>query len=354
MHIVNIMFSRSGGGIEQAFVDYCVGLSERGQKVTAILYPDSVAHGLLRDANANVDIVPLKNWSEWDIFAMFRLRKILLQMSPDCIIAHANRAYSLAEKAVGGKIPVIAVAQNYSTRRFTDADAVFTTTHDLISHLVQQGVSEERVFHIPNMIRCSELPHRPARRDVPVIGTMGRFVLKKGFDTYITALEILKNRGYEFKAILGGSGDEEAHLKEQARVSGLTDILSFPGWILDKKAFYTGIDIFCLPSLHEPFGIVLLEAFTHGAAVVSTDSEGPRDIITPNYDALMIEKANPEALANALEQLLRDPALADKLAANAFAKTKTRYTIEAVCERIEQAVQKILIGQMTAGIKKAA
>jgi glycosyltransferase involved in cell wall biosynthesis len=354
MHIVNIMFSRGGGGIEQAFVDYCVGLSERGHKVTAIVYPGAVAEDLLQQTYAAVDIIPMKNWSEWDIFAMFRLRKILSQIAPDCIIAHANRAYSLAEKAIKGKFPLVAVAQNYSTRRFTDADAVFTTTHDLISHLVQQGVTEERVFHIPNMIRCTELPHRPVRRDPPIIGTMGRFVTKKGFDTYIAALEILKNRGYEFKAILGGSGDEEAKLKEQARTSGLTDILSFPGWVQDKKAFYTGIDIFCLPSLHEPFGIVLLEAFTYGAAVVSTDSEGPRDIITPNYDALMIEKANPEALANSLEQLLRDPALADKLAANAFAKTKTRYTIEVVCERVEQAVQKILISQMAANTRKAA
>lgn len=342
MHIVNMMFSRGGGGIEQAFVDYCVGLSERGHQVTALVYPGSVAEGLLKDTGADVAIKHVRNFSEWDIFAARRIRKMMKKLQPDCIIAHANRAYSLARMAIKGKVPLVAVAQNYKTRRFTDADAVFTTTHDLISHLAQQGVKEENIYHIPNMIRCFELPHREMRHDPPVIGTMGRFVAKKGFDTYITALEILKARGHEFRAVLGGSGELEGKLKQQAQDAGLLEVLSFPGWVEDKKAFYTRIDIFCLPSLHEPFGIVLLEAFVNGATVVTTDSEGPRDIITPNYDALMVEMGNAEAMANALEKLLKDPGLADKLAANAFAKAQTNYTIEVVCERVEKALEKIL------------
>ncbi|MGE3714501.1 MAG: glycosyltransferase, partial [Alphaproteobacteria bacterium] len=259
MHIVNIMFSRCGGGIEQAFVDYCVGLSERGHTVTAVVYPGSVAEGLLKDTGADVAIEQIRNFSEWDIFAAARLKKLLLKLAPDCVIAHANRAYSLSKKAIKGRIPLIAVAQNYSTRRFSDADAVFTTTHDLMSHLAQQGISESKIFHIPNMIRCRELPHREMRHDPPVIGTMGRFVAKKGFDTYIAALKILNDRGHEFRAILGGSGELEAALKSQAHNAGLMQVLSFPGWVEDKKSFYTKIDIFCLPSLHEPFGIVLLE-----------------------------------------------------------------------------------------------
>ncbi|MGE3714056.1 MAG: glycosyltransferase, partial [Alphaproteobacteria bacterium] len=78
------------------------------------------------------------------------------------------------------------------------------------------------------------------------------------------------------------------------------------------------------------------------ATVVTTDSEGPRDIITPNYDALMIEKSNAEAMANAIEKLLTDTALSDKLAANAFAKAQTNYTIEVVCEKVEKALEAML------------
>jgi glycosyltransferase involved in cell wall biosynthesis len=342
MRIVNIMFSRIAGGVEQAFVDYCEGLRDRGHQVTAMVYPGAAVHGQL--LNLSIHTVAMRNFGEWDMFAINRLRKHLQALNPDIVIAHSNRAYALAKKAVGGTYPLAAVAQNYSTKRITaDAEAVMTTTADLVAHIVKQGVPEERVFHIPNMVRCSELPHRGERNIPPVIGTMGRFVTKKGFDVYIDALKILKDRGYQFRAVLGGDGIEGPKLKKQAQAAGLTEeILYFPGWIEDKKAFYSHIDIFCLPSHHEPFGIVLLEAFTYGAPVVATDSEGPQDIITPNYDALIVKKGDSVGMADAIAKLLDDVHLADSLAANAFAKTKTRYSTDVVAERIEQAAASII------------
>lgn len=340
MHIVNVMFSRGGGGIEQAFVDYCEGLRARGNAVTAVIYPGAVVQAQLE--KLDVSIITMRNLGEWDPIATYRLRKQLEGLKADIVIAHANRAYALIQRALGGIIPVVAVAQNYSTRRFTEADAVFTTTHDLIAHLVAQGVPENRIHHIPNMVKCRELPHRNPRHDPPIIGTMGRFVAKKGFDIFIDALSILKERNYEFKAILGGTGEEGDALKEKSRAAGLNGILSFPGWIEDKKGFYTHVDMFCLPSLHEPFGIVLLEAFTHGAPVIATDSEGPRDIITPNYDALIVKMGSASELAEAMAKLLDNAQLADELAANAFAKAKMRYSLEVVCQKIEQSCKDIL------------
>jgi glycosyltransferase involved in cell wall biosynthesis len=340
MHIVNIMFSRGSGGIEQAFVDYCEGLRDRGHQVTAIVYPGAAVHHQL--LTLSIPVITLRNFSEWDIFAALKLRKHLQRLSPDIIIAHANRAWSLAHWANGDRFPLVGVAHNYNTRRLTKAKAVFAITRDLIHHLTQQGIPEDRIFHIPNMIRCHELPQRNVRNSPPVIGTMGRFVKKKGFNVYIEALRQLKERGYRFQAVLGGDGEEAAALKKQTAEAGLEHILTFPGWIQDKKQFYTYTDIFCLPSLHEPFGIVLLEAFVFGAAVVATDSEGPRDIITPNYDALIAPMNDAAKLADALAKLLDDEKLANDLAANGFVKAKMRYSMEVVCERIEEALKKII------------
>lgn len=339
MHIVNIMFARGGGGIEQASVDYCQGLKERGHKVTAIVYPGAVVHEQL--LKLSIPTVTLKNISEWDFIAMWRLKRRLAALAPDAVIAHANRAYRLSKFACRGICPLVGVAQNYSTRRFRRAEAMFTTTRDLVRHLARQGIPEDRIFLIPNMVDCHALPQRESRNRPPVIGTMGRFVAKKGFDIYIEALKQLKERGYKFKAVLGGGGAEEEKLKRQTAQAGLEDILTFPGWIQDKRLFYSHLDIFCLPSLHEPFGIVLLEAFTFGAPVVATDSEGPRDFITPNYDALVVPKGNANALAGALAKLLDDEKLAADLAANAFVKVKTRYSMEVVAGKIEEALLKI-------------
>ena len=222
------------------------------------------------------------------------------------------------------------------------ADGVFAITHDVMRFLMEQGIAEECIFLIPNMIKCDALPVRNKRGEVPIIGTMGRFVKKKGFEIYIDALKLLNERGYHFKAILGGDGEESARLKARAKAAGLADIVFFPGWIEDKKAFYTGIDMFCLPSLHEPFGIVLLEAFTHGTPIVTSDSEGPRDIVTPNFDALLVKNENAPELAAAMARLLDDPNLAVTLATNGFVKVKTAYSLESVSERIEKALEVIV------------
>lgn len=343
MHIVNIMFSAIAGGIEQAFVDYCEALQKRGHRVTAITHPKAAVNPQL--AALGIATISIRNFGEWDFMAVRALRHTLESLSPDVAITHTRRSFALALKANNEPVcPLVGVAHNYNkhSHRMVKADAVFTTTQDLIRFMIRQGVREDRIFHVPNMVRCQELPSHPPRQTPPVIGSMGRFVAKKGFDVYIDALALLRQRGYQFKAVLGGKGAEAKHLKRRAAKAGLGDRLSFTGWVQDKKAFYTGLDIFCLPSLHEPFGIVLLEAFTHGTPVVATDSEGPRDIITANFDALVVPIGNAAELAGAMAKLLDNPQLAGNLAANAFAKAKTRYSMESVGGQIEKALGTIV------------
>ncbi|MEZ5691605.1 MAG: glycosyltransferase family 4 protein [Rickettsiales bacterium] len=342
MRIVNIMFSKGGGGIEKAFVDYCEGLKELGNDVFAVTVPSAMVNDELMELG--IETHSINNLGEWDIFAAGSLRKLITSLQADIVIAHANRAFGLARKAIKGKIPLVGVVQNYNTRRYNEADGVFTTTRDLINTLVAQGIDENIIFHIPNMIKCLELPHRSERNNPPVIGTVGRFVAKKGFDIYIESLKILKERSVEFKAVLGGSGEEEMSLKGMADRAGLDDELEFIGWVKDKKDFYNNIDIFCLPSLHEPFGIVLLEAFNYGVPVVATDSEGPRDIITAGTDALIVEKGSAEQLADSVEILINDVSKANDLAANAFAKTRIKYSQKVVCKQIEKALERIIEG----------
>jgi len=343
MNIVNIMFSAIGGGIEQAFVDYCEGLQTRSHRVTAFTHPKAVVNAQLKALG--VETISMRNLGEYDFFAIHRLRKHLRALAPDIAITHTHRSFALAHRATPGICPLVGITHNYfaRARRLKRADAVITTTHDLINFVKKLGVPEDRIYHIPNMVRCHELPHRGEPNQPPVIGAMGRLVKKKGFDVYIEALKLLKERGYVFRAVLGGTGEEEKHLKHKATDAGLDDILTFPGWIEDKKSFYNHIDVFCLPSLHEPFGIVLLEAFVHGVPVVATDSEGPRDIITPNCDALLVKAGNASDLSAAIARLLDDAKLAADLAANAFVKAKTNYSIEGVTERIEKVLTAVIL-----------
>lgn len=331
------MLSSGSGGIEQAFLDYCEGLRERGHRVTPITLPQADVNAALKKMGLETE--HLSNSGEWDLLARWILKRMLRRLRPDVVLAQTNRAFVLAQRGTKGLCPLVGIAHNYNkrARRFVKADAVFATTHDLIRFVAEQKVAEERIFHIPNMVRCTALPQR-MKNTLPVIGSMGRLVEKKGFDIYIDALQLLKEQGYTFRAVLGGTGVEKKALKKRAVEAGLGNVLSFLNWVEDKKAFYTGLDVFVLPSHHEPFGIVLLEAFTYGTPVVSTDAEGPRDIITPNFDAVLVHKGSAIELANGMAQVLKDANFAARLATNGFVKAKTQYSIESVSERIEVAL----------------
>jgi glycosyltransferase involved in cell wall biosynthesis len=255
------------------------------------------------------------------------------------VLCHGNRAIGLALRGLSGEIPVIGVAHNYHIKkRFPRCDAVFCITRDLVEEMIHLDMRRDRLFYIPNMVRIAFVPRRTELRSPPVIGTMGRFVAKKGFDIYLHALKALKGLDVPFKAVLGGDGEEKATLQKMATEFGLDDVLTFTGWVQDKEAFYKDIDIFVLPSLHEPFGIVLIEAMGAGLPCVTTDTEGPCEIIRHQHDALLVEKAKPYHMAAALRELIENTDAACEMGYLAHLKVRDRYDIHVVEQQIERAL----------------
>lgn len=343
MHIVNAMFGCGLGGIEQAFVDYCQAITAQGHRVTAVLHPDSRIR-LQVEAVAGVELRYIRNFGAWDMLARCRLAKLMKELQADAAILHGNRAVQLMRKgAEAAGCKTVGVTHNYSLARQIGLDGFFATTEDLRGELLRLGQPAESIHAIPNMIRLQDINPKPHVRDeaVPVIGAMGRFVHKKGFAVFLDALAELRERGVVFSARLGGGGEELGALEEQASDRGLDGVLEFTGWVQDKAEFFGSIDVFCLPSLHEPFGIILLEAFAYHVPVVTADAEGPSEIATDGVDALVVAKQNAHALADALQRLLEEPALADRLV-EAAAETVQAYDLDAVGQRICTALERII------------
>ena len=88
-----------------------------------------------------------------------------------------------------------------------------------------------------------------------------------------------------------------------------------PGICHDPQQAYGRASVFCLSSRYEGFGLVLIEAMAFGLPIVSTDCEtGPRELLTPGQDALVVATGNADALAQALLTVIREPATATRLA----------------------------------------
>lgn len=334
MLIFNTMLGTGLGGIEQAFVDYTIALQFYGNDVISIIHPKSKIKAILDERN--LPYITVDNLGMYDYICVLKLRRLLKKYKPDYVITHGVRPMSLFGKA-GARIA--AVAHNYSIKRLMGASLVLTITKDLHDKFIAAGRSPDNTFIVPNMIEGDPMPTRDFR-DPVMIGTMGRFVKKKGFDDYITALRILKDRGYNFRARLGGDGEESSSLREMAK--SLDGWLEFSGWVKNKREFFSEIDIFCLSSKQEAFGIVLLEAFVTATPVVSTNCEGPIEVVTDGYDAIFAEKNNPKDLANKLEILIKDPKKARQLAENGI-ETVSKYNIFNIGAKVDTILKSKLL-----------
>lgn len=341
MRILNLMLGKHLGGIEQAALDYALALTRHHPDTAVLTVLRPGARMAARFSQHGLDAAFLPHLSWWDPMGGWRLRQLCRKFKPDIVLCHGNRALKLAAWALSGK-PVVAVAHNYQLKHAKKAYAAFGVSKDLTARLMAEGVRPDRCFHIPNLVTLPE--EREGRhgrfRTPPVIGAMGRFVAKKGFDAYLHALALLKEKGVPFTALLGGGGEEDEALRALCAELGLEGRVTFTGWVQDKRDFFDRIDVFCLPSHHEPFGIVLLEAMSEGLPVVSTMSEGPREIGADGIDMRLVPVNDPAAMAKALADFLAEPSRAQALGAVAR-KRAQEYAYPAGAARIAAALEEI-------------
>jgi len=330
------MLGRGLGGLEQALLDYSDALSRFGHEVHAVIHPEAAIRPALEARGALWHGLP--HLGAWDMIASTRLRLLLRRLSPDLSIAHGNRAMSLLRRA--GADPLIAVLPNYKMN-CRGAAAVFYPTLDLKHYAERQGVADTCLYHIPSMVDVPPLPPPRSRRQPPVIGSMGRFVAKKGFDVFILALARLRAHGAEFRAVLAGDGPERTALQHLATQHHLQGVLTFPGWVDDKPTFFASLDVFCLPSHHEPFGIVLIEAMAQAMPIVSTDSEGPSEIVHDGTDGALVPRGDLEAMARAIGRMLADPERAARFGVNAHRHARETFDLMRVGAQLDLAVRRV-------------
>jgi len=179
------------------------------------------------------------------------------------------------------------------------------------------------VVCIPNPLPFS-MPAQAAPRTGRTVLAVGRLVTAKGFDVLLRAWAEVAPQAPGWRLTIAGEGEERAALEALRDELGLGDSVTLPGIYEDVTMAYSQASIFCLSSRYEGFGLVLIEAMAFGLPIVSTDCEtGPRELLEPGCDALMVPVDQPTELARALGHLIGHPGEATALGKTAQEKART-------------------------------
>ncbi len=143
---------------------------------------------------------------------------------------------------------------------------------------------------------------------------------RKGLKTLLQSLAALNDR--KLRLLVVGGGDRQAYERRTAEL-GIMDNVSFMGNIPAPETMYLVADAFVIPSLYEPFGIVILEAMAAGVPVITSKSCGASEGMTDREHLLLLENpASVEELTEAIGLLSRDETMRRKLIAAGVEKAK--------------------------------
>lgn len=235
--------------------------------------------------------------------------------------------YDLASyhRVLGGTI-------RYIWRR---AGAVVANSEGL-GRLARATAADVPVLIIPNGVDPERFspggcpyPEGPVR-----IGVAGRLVFQKGVDVLLKALSRMPLCAHVFLDVIGDGG-AKPDLERLARELGVADRVRFLGWKTppEMPEVYRQLDAFVLPSRDEGMPNVVLEAMASGLPVVATRIAGNEELVVQGETGFLVPPEDPDALADALTTLVRDPSLRERMGSAGRTLVEDRYTWTRVAEQ---------------------
>ena len=124
-------------------------------------------------------------------------------------------------------------------------------------------------------------------------------------------------------------------MKNLSKTLGIDNIVSFRGVTNDVEKYYEASNIFILPSIFEGFGLVIIEAFRASLPVVTTNIEGPKELIINGENGFLFEPSDHKQLSAHIQQLYLSPELRNKIGKNGYLSYKGKYNMDDYAKKIE-------------------
>jgi glycosyltransferase involved in cell wall biosynthesis len=330
MRILQVMAGRNNGGAELYSTDVMLSLAAAGID-QCVAVRDS-APPFERLQRAGLRMAPEVYHGGVRLWQSLNMRRLIKREQPDIIHCWMRRAASLVPASANRRAAVVGWFGDYEKlQHFSHCSHLVGCTPDLKRYMQEHGSPEARSAYIPTFPSVDAQPaFDRARLDTPadakLLLTLSRLHPTKGLDTLIQAMAALP----DCYLWIAGDGPMRHALENLARETGVAARIRFLGWRTDRGALLRAADICLLPSSYEPFGTVILDAWSTKTAFIACDSAGPRSHTRNAENGMLVPANDPAALGRAIGAVISDPALKQRIVAGGYAEYQARFTREIV------------------------
>lgn len=344
MKILNAIHAQSIGGVDSVFRNY-----------TEILMQNNHEVGLLISANKYENysakhIFKLRNRAQ--ILDFLKLLKVIFYFKPDIVICHSNRIMKwmriveiLRDLFHCKKIYSIAINHGISFQYSLLCNYIININSHIHQMVIEGGFEAKKSFVLLNAIKVDQKFKLKTLQKPLVIGIYGRIEFRKGFDVLIKSAKILKENTIDFRLKIGGFETDPNYnldtLKKIAKENGVLENCDFVGTVTDKNSFFENVDILCVPSREEPFGLVILEGFLFSTLVISSDTIGGKLLIKDHENGLLFTNENFHELAQKINCVVNEKIIYTNITRAAYKKLEDNFSFESLSREMEKILLEI-------------
>ncbi len=170
----------------------------------------------------------------------------------------------------------------------------------------------------------------------PVIGMAGPLEAVKGARFFLEACDRVVKAGQDIRIVIAGSGPEEHSLRQLAGTLNLSRRLTFVDGGVSMQGYLSAIDIFCLPSLQQGLGVMMLEAMALGRPVIASGVGGVTSVIEDRVTGLIVPPSDSASLSERILELLRQRDFARQLAVAGQELIRTRFSEQRMLDELTE------------------
>jgi glycosyltransferase involved in cell wall biosynthesis len=364
--ILHLIDTGGPGGAETVFLDLVCRLDdERWRSVPVIPEEDWLGNALRRRGQEPL-LVPTRG--SFDVGYLRRLIRLVRQEGVSLIHAHLFST-SVYGSVVGAlcRVPVVCTFHGQAdaaSERFRAAKLqilnrgggriVFVSESLRRFFLVLGGLNPGRTQVIYNGIDTEQFAPRPDRSfrdelgmrpDEVLIGAVGNVRASKDYPNFLRAAALLRRRDPRYRFVIVGDSRPSPLMSEVLALRaelGLESAVTFTGFREDVDRVMAALDVFVVSSSAEGFSLTTVQAMAAGLPVVATRCGGPEEILRNGEVGILVPPGSPEALADAIGQVVESPARRERITRAAREEARSRFALESMVSGYEALYERCL------------